>query len=239
MPNSPTELTIVIPAYNEENRIKTTIESSLSFFRDSKLSFQILVVDDGSQDGTASLVHELSERNSELVLISYPENEGKGYAVKFGVLNATGQYVLIMDADGSTPISEYLKLRAKLDEGFKVAIGSRALFDKTSEVKTVWYRKLLGRVFNTLVNIILVPGIKDTQCGFKLFSADIAKQVFSKQTISGFAFDCEILHYCQKLGLGIAEVPINWNNVAGSKVNLALHPISMIKDIILVRLKMS
>lgn len=233
------DLTVVIPAYNEENRIGSTLETSLDFFRSLNIGFQILVVDDGSKDGTASLVKRLSETNKELRLISYPDNEGKGYAVKFGVLNSTGKSVLIMDADGSTPIPEYLKLKLKLDEGYKVAIGSRALFDKASEVKTVWYRKLLGRVFNAAVNIIIVPGIKDTQCGFKLFSADVAKQVFSMQTINGFAFDCEILHYCQKLKIDIAEVPINWNNVAGSKVNLALHPITMIKDIILVRLKLS
>jgi len=239
MPDSQIDLTIVIPAYNEEKRLESTIISSIEFFRASKIKFQILVVDDGSADGTANLVNHLSVENSEIDLISYTRNEGKGYAVKFGVLNALGQSILIMDADGSTPIAEYLKLKAKLDEGFKVAIGSRALFDGSSQVNTVWYRKLLGRVFNGLVNVILVPGIKDTQCGFKLFSADIAKQVFQMQTINGFAFDCEILHYCQNLGLKIAEVPINWTNVAGSKVNLAFHPLLMMKDIMLVRLKLS
>lgn len=239
MSKSEIELTIVIPAYNEEHRLEGTLRSSIDFFRSLEISFQLLVIDDGSTDGTAKLVNSLSEKNSEIELISYPKNEGKGYAVKFGVLNSRGGSILIMDADGSTPISEYHKLKSKLDEGYKVAIGSRALIDKGSEVKTIWYRKLLGRVFNGMVNIILVPGIKDTQCGFKLFAADIAKDIFSRQTINGFAFDCEILYYCQKLGMKIAEVPISWNNVSGSKVNLALHPISMLKDILLVRFKLT
>jgi len=233
------DLSIVIPAYNEEDRIALTLKKSLEFFEGLKSRFEIIVVDDGSTDGTANVVTQFEKSQRPIRLISYPNNEGKGYAVKFGVLNSQGQNILIMDADGSTPLSEYLKLKSKLDEGYKIAIGSRALFDENSKVNTVWYRKLLGRVFNALVNIILVPGIEDTQCGFKLFSGDIAKNVFEKQTIRGFAFDCEILHYCQRLGLDIAEVPINWTNVEGSKVNLAIHPLNMLKDIILVRLQLS
>ncbi len=229
------DLSIVVPAFNEVMRIRSTLEGAVKYFRSLNLDFQIIVVDDGSTDNTAELVTSLSKADSEIELLTYPDNQGKGYAVKFGVLNAKGSKILIMDADGSTPLPEFIKLDQKLDEGFKVAIGSRALFDESSKVKTVWYRRALGRVFNNLVNVILVPGIKDTQCGFKLFTNDLAMQIFPKQTINGFAFDCELLHNCQKLGVDIAEVPINWNNVSGSKVNLALHPLIMLKEILFLR----
>ncbi len=234
--NNTIDLSIVIPAFNEENRLGRTLKNTLEFFKDLNIAFQIVVVDDGSQDGTTNLVRELMLQNSELSLLSYPKNEGKGYAVKFGVINSSGKKVLIMDADGATPLPEYLKLNSKLEEGYLVAIGSRAMLGLDSAVKTVWYRKAIGRVFNWLVNFILVPGIKDTQCGFKLFQGDLARSVFKEQRTYGFAFDCEVLSLCQRRDIKIAEVPINWNNVEGSKVNLLIHPMLMLVDLIKLRL---
>lgn len=230
------DLTIVVPAYNEEARLIGTLDSTLSYFRKLNINFQIIVVDDGSLDTTAKLVRDLMKLNSELSLLSYPKNEGKGYAVKFGVLNSLGKRVLVMDADGATPLPEFLKLNAKLDEGFLVAIGSRAFVGDEAKVKTVWYRKAIGRIFNGLVNFILVPGIRDTQCGFKLFEGELAREVFLAQRTYGFAFDCEILSLCQARGISIAEVSINWNNVEGSKVNLLIHPLMMLFDLLKLRL---
>lgn len=233
--NSNIDLTIVIPAYNEEIRLGSTLFNTLDYFRALNPIFEVIVVDDGSTDGTASLVRGLMDANPELRILSYPKNEGKGYAVKFGVLNSKGKRVLIMDADGSTPLPEFLKLNDKLDSGYLVAIGSRALLGE-GEVRTVWYRKAIGRIFNGLVNFILVPGIQDTQCGFKLFEGELARKIFQKQRTYGFAFDCEVLSLCQNQGVSIAEVSINWNNVEGSKVNLLIHPALMLWDLIKLRL---
>ena len=157
--------------------------------------------------------------------------------MRIGMLNSVGTYVLFMDADGATPLSEIPKLIAKIEEGYSVAIGSRVIQNPgETTVKTSLHRKIIGRTFAALVNIFAVSGIADTQCGFKMFKKDIKKELFSRQKINGFAFDVELLYLANKLSYPVAEVPVNWVNQKGSKVNLITDSIKMLKDILKIRL---
>lgn len=231
------DLSVVIPAYNEELRLPNALLEAYEYLRDSGRSFEIIVVDDGSTDETATVVRRFHGLAPEVRLLGYPTNRGKGYAVKFGVLNARGRYVLFADADGATPIAELERLQAAASAGAQIAIGSRALFSVDTGVRTVWYRKLVGRVFNAFVNVIVLPGVADTQCGFKLFTRGAARFLFRRQRAERFSFDVEILFLARKAGFRIAEVPINWTNVSGSKVNLARDSIAMGIDVLRFRIR--
>jgi len=200
-------------------------------------SFEILVVDDGSSDNTAKVALQFSELSPEVKLLTYPNNRGKGYAVKFGVTNARGRIILFDDADGATPIEEIERLEEAVLGGAQIAIGSRAMFSKHTAVETVWYRKYIGRIYNGIVNMLILPGIADTQCGFKMFVGPAARSIFSRTFSERFAFDVEVLFLARKLGLKIVEVPVNWTNIPGSKVNLARDSLAMFVDILKVRLR--
>jgi dolichyl-phosphate beta-glucosyltransferase len=230
MNNKSCELSVIIPAYNEENRIIPTLETIYNYFKTGGASFEIIVVNDGSTDLTEQIVNEQSKNFSELKLISLPRNKGKGAAVKCGMLSALGTYRLFCDADGSTEIGEIEKLQDALRLGYDVAIGSRAIKDPNSKIETKLHRKILGRIFNNVINLLVVPGVLDTQCGFKLFKASVAEYLFSKQTRDGFSFDVELLYLMQKSGISLIEVPINWTNKEGSKVNLIKDSIKMFFD---------
>lgn len=221
-------ISIIIPAYNEEHRITPTLEEIYHFAKSSFSSFEIIVVDDGSSDKTVEKIRMLDY--PELSILSFPENKGKGAAVKAGALNAKGDCVLFADADGSTPFSEVTKLLKAFESGAEIAIGSRALLSPDSQVTTSLHRKICGRIFNYAVNFLLVPGIADTQCGFKLFSKKAASFLFSRQTSERFSFDVEILSIAQKAKIRIVEIPINWHNVPGSKVNMLKDATNMLLD---------
>lgn len=231
------ELSIVIPAYNEEERITSTLESIDAYFSVNKRSYEVIVVDDGSSDKTTAVVSALASRLANLKIYTLPENKGKGYAVRFGGLKARGELVLFNDADGATPIEEVEKLESALLGDFQIAIGSRAIFSESTSVSTVWYRKFLGRIFNRTINLLILPGIADTQCGFKLFTKDAAQRLFNAQKIERFAFDVELLFLARKFGYRIKEVPINWTNVEGSKVNLLTDSTKMLIDVLKLRLR--
>lgn len=226
---TPPVISVVIPAYNEEMRIRPALHDILDFFSGQKFTFEIIVVDDGSRDRTAEIVREM--KLPDVRVYSLGENAGKGAAVRSGVLQAKGERVLYCDADGATPFREVLRLLAAIDHGADVAIGSRALLAKDTSVSTVWYRKLMGRVFNGLVNFLILPGIADTQCGFKLFTRQAAQDVFSRQRSQGFSFDVELLFLARKSGYQIAEIPVNWTNIPGSKVDLLRDSLRMLRDI--------
>ena len=200
------KISIVIPAYNEEKRIKKTLDRCLYYFGSKKISFEIIVVNDGSKDNTSKIVRKYKK----VRLISYFPNQGKGYSVKKGMLASKGDYVLFSDADLSTPIEEIHNLM-KYSKDYDVVIASRAV--KESKVETISSRKFLGRVFNFIANILIVRGIKDTQCGFKLFSKEAARKIFTKQTINGWAFDVEILFLAKKFKYKIKEVGVEWHHV--------------------------
>lgn len=230
-PSATPEITVVVPAYNEENRLGSTLESIAAYFEQRRTAVEILVVDDGSTDKTAELVFAYEQRLPFVRLLTYPRNRGKGYAVKFGMANARGRLRLFDDADGSTPISEIERLESAIAAGADVAAGSRAKPSSDTAVEALWYRKLLGRTFNFFVNALIVPDIADTQCGFKMFTAAAGDRLFPLLTSERFSFDVELLFLARKKGFKIAEVPVNWHNVPGSKVNLAVDSISMLLGI--------
>lgn len=225
------DMSVVVPAFNEERRLPPTLIDIIDFFERKSIRYEVLVVDDGSTDGTAEVVRKFERVRPEVRLIQLPKNQGKGHAVRLGVLNSRGARILFVDADGATPIAEAERLQAALDAGSDVAIGSRALSSTDTKVATSLHRKLLGRVFNRCVNVILLPSIADTQCGFKMFSRKAALFLFRKQTSDRFSFDVELLFLAHKAGLTVAEVPINWTNVPGSKVNLVVDALLMFRDV--------
>lgn len=230
-------LSVVVPAYNEEARLPRTLEEMVGYLDAQEILYEVLVVDDGSRDGTAKYVEDFSTKHPSVRLLSYSENRGKGYAVRFGALAASGSRVLFADADGATPFPEVARLNAAISQGADVAIGSRALFGKDTQIKTVWYRKIPGRIFAGIVNLLVLPGIKDTQCGFKMFTRPTAKMIFSRQQAERFSFDVEVLFLARRAGLKISEVPISWTNIPGSKVNLLTDSISMFRDVVRFRLR--
>jgi dolichyl-phosphate beta-glucosyltransferase len=237
----PIQLSIIIPAYNEERRLPLTLVETIDYFdqrvspEPEGFSYEILVIDDGSSDHTASIVKKFEKIRHQLRLLRLPVNSGKGRAVQVGMLNARGNRVLFMDADGATPIAEFERLNLALDQGAQVAFGSRALISNDTKVDTVWYRKYPGRVFNFLVNSILLGEVADTQCGFKLFTAKAAHFLFSKQTLAGFGFDVEILYLARKAAIPSKEVPVNWSNVPGSKVSLLRDSLRMFLEIVIIK----
>jgi len=231
------DVSVIIPAYNEERRLPKTLLSVFDYLEQTNQSYEILVVDDGSRDETGRVAKQFEELAPTVRMLTYPRNRGKGYAVRFGMYNARGRLLLFDDADGATPISEIERLTEAIARGADVAIGSRALDSQETEVQTVWYRKFLGRVFNGYVNMIVLPGIADTQCGFKLFTRNAAHYLFRRQRSERFSFDVELLFLARRAGLSIAEVPVNWTNVAGSKVNLVKDSIAMGWDMAKIRMR--
>lgn len=227
-------LSIIIPAYNEAKRLPVTLFSIGEYLK-GQAEIEVIVVSDGSTDQTVAVVEQLSAQFPFIKSLSYPNNRGKGFALRHGVLNSSGDLVLINDADGSTPIVEIERLVPAIQAGAEVAIGSRALPSEITRVNTVWYRKAIGRTFATLVNLLIVPGIADTQCGFKLFTRKAADFLFARQRSERFSFDVELLFLARRNGLKITEVAVNWTNTPGSKVNLLKDSIAMFLDIIRFR----
>ena len=234
-PRSDVYLSIVIPAYNEQARLPRTVLETIHWCTTRKLNFELIIADDGSRDETLALARLFEESDGRVRALSCP-HLGKGSAVRMGVLNAKGRFVLFMDADGATPLNEIPKLLKALGEGNDVAIGSRVVqLPGEVDVKTPFYRRIIGRVFAFFVNLFAIEGIGDTQCGFKMFHRDAALAIFSRQRMSGFAFDVEILFIARRLSLTIAEIPVNWTAQTGSKVNIVTDSVKMLKDISLIR----
>jgi dolichyl-phosphate beta-glucosyltransferase len=230
-------LTIVVPAYNEEKRLGATLKRMLAYFDEQGRPFEILVVDDGSSDATAGLVETIASCRREVRLISYEPNRGKGYAVRQGMLAGTGERLLLSDADLATPIEEVEKLMAQLDAGFDIAIGSRDVKGSELIKHQSWLRETGGKTFNKMVQLIAVPGIHDTQCGFKLFTRNAAQSVFSRCTVDHFAFDVEVLYLAIRIfGYRVAETPIRWAHQEGSSVVFWRDAIRMAKTLFRIRM---
>ena len=229
------DLSIVIPAYNEEQRLERTVRDAVAYFRADGRAFELIVVDDGSRDDTSALARRLSDELPEVQLIRLAANHGKGYAVRTGVVNARGHKVLFADADGATPFAEIERLDAALEQGAEVAVGSRALEARGVRVQAKLYRRIIGRTFHALVELLTVRDIKDTQCGFKLFRAPVAHDLFSRMRMNGFSFDVELLVMASRRGYQVAEVPVNWCHQPGSKVRLTVDSLRMAIDLFRIR----
>ncbi len=221
-------LTVVVPAYNEEARIGAALDRMLEYLDAQTFSYEMLVVDDGSTDRTCEVVTQHAGDRHNVRLLSYDTNRGKGYAVRYGMLQAAGDYVLFSDADLATPIEEFEKLYAELRQGREVAIGSRDIVGARLVKHQAPLRELGGKLFNRCVQRIAVPGIHDTQCGFKLFTRAAARNVFSHCQIDNFSFDVEVLYLARQLGYSIVEVPVTWEHQEGSKVRFLRDGIRMV-----------
>jgi glycosyltransferase involved in cell wall biosynthesis len=216
-------VSIVVPAYNEEGRLPSSLDAILGFLQRRQPRFhEVVVVDDGSADGTAECVREYAKTHESVRLLQNPGNRGKGYAVRHGMLDAKGEWRLFTDADLSAPIEELDKLAAAAErDQALVAIGSRALDRSLIGVHQPLTREYAGRIFNTVMRRITGLPWLDTQCGFKLYHASAAEQIFPRQRMDGFSFDVEDLVIARGLGIRVVEVPVRWNNVEGTKVSLA------------------
>ena len=226
-------LSIVVPAFNEAARLPRTLQRIAEHLEASRESHEILVVDDGSTDDTADAA--VRTLGSGVAVLRNDGNRGKGYSVRRGMLAATGARRLMTVADLSTPIEERHGLGARLDVGDDIAIGSRALPGSRIEVHQPFLREGTGRVFNLFVRLLAVPGIHDSQCGFKLFTSAAAEAVFSRCRLDGFSFDVEALHVARRLGLKIVEVPVVWRNDAASRVTL-VRGAAAFADLLTIRL---
>jgi dolichyl-phosphate beta-glucosyltransferase len=228
------DLSIVVPAFNEERRLGPSLLRIKAFL--GRRRAELVVVDDGSTDGTVAMVQAMATRWKALRLVRLPANAGKGAAVRQGVAEARGRAILFSDADLSTPIEELDRLEAALKHGFAVVIGSRALDRARVGVRQPFYREVGGRAFNKLVQALTVPGIRDTQCGFKLFEAAAAKRLFAQQQIRRFGFDVEVLYLARKAGYRIAELPVRWENSPETKVRPVRDGLRAFLDLGLIRL---
>ena len=211
-------LSVVLPAYNEAARLPRYLPDVIEYCSNLPGAGEVLVVDDGSHDETASYVESLAATAPALRLVRQPRNMGKGAAVRRGVMESKGRYILFADADGATPISECSKLLQAAEEGADVVIGSRKAAGGSVRRDRSLLREFIGSTFYRITNLLAVPGIADTQCGFKLFRRAAAQRIFPELRETGWAFDVEILFLAQKFGLTIDEIPVNWTAVEGSKV---------------------
>jgi dolichyl-phosphate beta-glucosyltransferase len=230
-------LSVVIPCYNEEQRLPRTIEQIERYLAARGEPYEIVLVDDGSADGTRGVMDAAAARNPSVRLEFLPHNRGKGRALAQGVAAARGAEILVTDADLSTPIEELGKLQVALAAGAGVAIASRAMRESRVEVSQPFYRVLMGKVFNLIVQAVLLPGIWDTQCGFKLFRADVAKDAFGGLTTDGFGYDPEVLFRAKRRGVRITEVPVIWRNSAPTKVSPISSSLDMFKHVVRVRFR--
>ncbi len=215
-------ISIIIPAYNEQIRLPDTLRRVTDYLESTAWSFyEILVVDDGSRDGTFAVAEEFAKAHCHVRVLRNPGNRGKGFSVRRGMIEASGEWRLFTDADLSTPIEELQKLWCAIARGnYDIAIGSRALDRSLIGVRQPGYREAFGRLFNNVMRLTTGLRISDTQCGFKLFRGAAAEEVFAGQLLERFGFDAEVLYIASRRGYRIAEAPVRWNHVEGSKVSL-------------------
>jgi len=228
-------LSVIIPAYNEEKRLPATLDSIAEYIKSVKKEIEVIVVVDGSQDNTKQVAEGYKNKITGLRVLDYGDNRGKGFAVKTGMLEAKGEYVLFMDADNATPLSEVEKLWPFVS-GYEIVIGSRHLKDSNVVIKQPWYRILISRLGNFVIQALIIKDIKDTQCGFKLFTCKAAQEIFSRQQIDRWGFDMEILSIAQKvLGYKIKEVPVSWYNSAESRLRPVRDALRTLRELLKIK----
>ena len=219
---------IVIPAHNEQNRLPSTLEDIFHFLKQQSFSSEVIVVENGSTDNTLAIAQRFAEQHENLRVLQ--SEKGKGAAVQRGMLAATGDYRFMCDADLSMPVEEIVKFIPPKLQDFDIAIASREAkgavrFNEPS------YRHWGGRGINFLIQTLILPGLNDTQCGFKCFRAEVAKDIFSRQTLHGWSFDIELLYIARRHGYRVVEIPIHWHHFSDSKVSALRDALDMIKDI--------
>lgn len=230
-------LTIVIPAYNEEERLADTLMAIHEYLQKKDYSSEIIVVDDGSEDATADICNKFASGHEWTRCLQSDRNHGKGHAVREGVLNSRGEFILICDADLATPIEELDAFWPWIDQGVDVVIASRPLRDSQLVRRQPFYRELAGRAFNLAVQLLAVPGIQDTQCGFKLMTRKAGLEIFSLCTLEGFSFDIEMLFLANRLGYKTKECAVHWYHRPGSKVRVLRDGLRMLGDLVTIRLR--
>jgi glycosyltransferase involved in cell wall biosynthesis len=226
---------IVIPAYNEAQRIASSLDQVLQHAAEHNWNVEIIVVDDGSRDNTAAIVRDYAQRHGSVRLIQNPGNRGKGYSVRNGMLSASGSILLFSDADLSSPIAEASQLFAALAQGADIAIGSRWLKSELQSERQPLHRQLFGRVFNLLLRVVLGLKFKDTQCGFKAFTSQAAQALFCRQKIEHWGFDPELLFLARKFGFSVREVPVRWSHDDRTKISYFRDGIRMAFEVLKIR----
>lgn len=233
---SPTpRLSVVIPAFNEAARLPRYLDEVVGFLEDRGEAYEVVVVDDGSTDGTVAAVRAMGAGNAAVRVLPLGRNRGKGAAVRAGMLTATGTVRLFTDADGATPIAELKRLEPALAAGADIVVGSRALVDPSVSVRARSHRILAGRIFRWVAARLGVRGVADSQCGFKLFTAEAATVLFGELATTGFGFDVELLLRAQARGCRIVEVPVNWTDQQGSKSGVLSHGPGMLLQLLRAR----
>lgn len=226
---------IVIPAYNESERIEASLQKIVAFLAEQRWTAEVLVVNDGSRDNTAEIVRRFAARYPYIRLIENPGNRGKGYSVRNGMLQATGDLVLFTDADLSAPITEAPKLFGELESGADMAFGSRWLIAKMQTERQSIARQVAGRMYNIIMRMVLGLKYKDTQCGFKAFNRRAIETIFTRQQIERWGFDVELLFLAKQFGLKIVEVPVQWAHDDRSKINPLVDGIKMFGEMLSIR----
>jgi dolichyl-phosphate beta-glucosyltransferase len=219
-------LSVVIPAYNEEKRLPNTLLAADKYLSTQPYSYEIVVVDDGSKDTTVQTAKNMQKVVKNLYIIENAQNHGKGYVVKKGMLESRGDVRLFMDADNATSVDHFAKMKPYFDKGAKVVIGSRDDWDAKGSVQAVkqpFHKRMLGNMGNLLIQIMVVPGIWDTQCGFKATTERAGKEIFSRGLIDRWGFDIEMLGIARALGYKIEKIPVYWVNDPNSKVSLKAY----------------
>ena len=228
-------LSVVVPCYNEQDRLPATVVAIKRYMSERGLEYELILSDDGSRDGTASAIAHAMDGADHVRAARLPENRGKGRALAEGVAMSRGDRVLLTDADLSTPIEELPKLEARLDAGAGVAIGSRSIKGSQIVISQPVYRVLMGKTFNLIVQTLLLPGLWDTQCGFKLFRGQVARELFGCLSTDGFAYDVEVLYRARRSGWEVSEVPVRWINSNTSRVQAVRHSSEMLIDVLRIR----
>lgn len=226
-------LSIIIPAHNEEERLPPSLAQVADFVRQQSYSIEVIVVENGSHDRTLEVAQSFQSSMPYLQVIQETQ-KGKGLAVRTGMLAAKGKYRIFCDADFSMPVDELSKFIPEDAQSYDIAIASREL-PESRRVDEPEFRHLIGRVFNSLVRIALLPGLQDTQCGFKAFRDEVAEQLFPLQTMNGWSFDAELLFIAQRLGYGIKEVPITWYYKPGTRLHIVKDSIKMASDLFTIQ----
>ncbi|MDD5439342.1 MAG: glycosyltransferase family 2 protein [Candidatus Omnitrophica bacterium] len=228
-------LSVVIPAYNEAKKIRTTFSRLDRFFSQKPYQMEYVFVNDGSADNTLDIIREMTRGRNDVLILANEKNMGKGYTLRRGMLSAGGDYILFMDADMATPLGAFNDFEEHLGD-YDIIIGSRWLKESNIKIPQPWYRRSMGIVFYMIIRAWFLKSVTDTNCGFKCYRRDVAKDIFSTQVLEGWGFDVELLYIAQKRKYRIKEVPVIWAHGRGSKVNLFSVPFLTLRELMTIKI---